>query len=199
MFVGEVFRKAIHLGSIVIPIAAALYDRLTMVLVLAGIAVLLVVTDFMKLRHDRFKQLFLSVFGRVLREKEQSGAMTASTIIIASSALTILVFRREIAVSVLVFVVLGDSAAALIGRHFGRIRLIHGRTLEGSLAMLVTCLFASAGLMYAASIMGWNLTSLSLIVGALVATVAELVELPLDDNLRIPILSGLAMELILPG
>jgi dolichol kinase len=32
-----------------------------------------------------------------------------------------------------------------------------------------------------------------------VATIAELVDMPLDDNFRIPIMSGLAMELLIPG
>ena len=199
MLIGEVLRKSIHLGSIVVPVAAAFVDRTTMVLVLASVAIFLIVTDFMKLRHHRFKTMFLSIFGRMLRESEQSGAMTASTIIVTSSALTILIFRREIAVAVLVFVVLGDSAAALVGRHLGRIRLLGKRTVEGSMAMLLACLFASSGLMYASAYLGWSLTVLSLVVGSVVATIAELIELPLDDNLRIPILAGLAMELVLPG
>lgn len=199
MLIGEVLRKAIHLFSIVIPVAAVIFDRTAMVMILLIIALILVLTDFLKLRHHRFKTLFLAIFGKVLREKEQNGAMTASTIVIVSAALTIFLFRQEIAVSALVFLIVGDAAAALVGRHFGHFRILGNRTLEGSAAMLTACLFASSVLLYVGNYTGWTLTVEALIVGSVVATIVELVEIPLDDNLRIPILAGFAMELILPG
>ena len=125
--------------------------------------------------------------------------MTASTVVIASAALTIMVFRREIAVASLVFLSLGDSSAALVGRHFGVTPLFGGRTLEGSLAALVACLAASWLLLSLSSSLGWVLTPGGLLAGSMVAVLAELVDLPLDDNLRIPVFAGLAMEFTIPG
>lgn len=199
MYLDEILRKAVHLGSIVFPVAAVVFDRTELVLALAAISLALLLFDYLKARNEPFKNLFLAVFGRMLRHREEQGGMTASTIVVASAALTILLFRTEIAVAALVFLSLGDSAAALVGRHFGRIELVSGRTLEGSLAAFNTCLLASIGLMALRPSMGWNLTPAALMAGALAATLAELFELPLDDNLRIPLAAGLAMELIVPG
>ena len=77
--------------------------------------------------------------------------------------------------------------AALVGRAIGRVR-IFGKTLEGSLACLVSCL-----------IIGWLIPELTwqmTVVGALMATLIELLPIPLDDNLRIPLAAGFAMTLM---
>ena len=125
--------------------------------------------------------------------------MTAATIVFASASFTILVFRQEIAIAALVFLSLGDSAAALVGKHFGRIKLVGNRTLAGSLAALNVCLLASLAILWLSPQFSWKLTPMTLLVGSVVATLSELFDLPLDDNFRIPIFSALAMELILPG
>lgn len=188
-----------HLASIVIPLAALLAGKSLMVELLVVLALVLVLIDFLKLRNQEFKAFFLSVFGELLRRREKAGSFTGSTILVASAALTILLFRREIAVAALVFLSVGDSSAALVGMKWGRTRLVCGRTLEGSLAAFTSCLLASLVLRQVAPLLSWRLDPLALIAGSAVATLAELVDLPVDDNLRIPILSGLAMELLIPG
>lgn len=202
----ETIRKSIHLGSSIIPIAViivyGLYPedgRLYLSGILAVISIILLIFDFLKARYKPFKSFIMRLFGKILRENELEGGMTASTIVVASAAFTILVFREEIAVVVLLYLSLGDSAAALVGKHFGRIRLVGKRTLEGSLAALNTCLIVSLFALWVSPGFGWYLTPATLLVGSLVATMSELLYLPLDDNFRIPVFAGLAMEMILPG
>jgi dolichol kinase len=198
-FPGEVLRKAVHLASVCIPLAALLVDKSSMVIALVSLALLLLLVDYLKLRHQGFKTFFVSAFGELLRRHEKQGGITGSTIVVASAALTIFLYRQETAIASLVFLSLGDSMAALVGRKYGRIHLVCGRTLEGSLAALISCLFASAVLLVLNPIFSWDLTPFALFAGSVVATIAELVDMPLDDNFRIPIMSGLAMELLIPG
>lgn len=202
----EAIRKSIHVGSLIFPIATVfayrMYPetgRLYLASILAVLSVILLFLDLLKARHKPFKSFMYGLFGKVLRKNELQGGMTASTVVVASAAFTILIFREEIAVAALVFLSLGDSAAALIGKHFGRIRLVGRRTLEGSLAALNTCLMASFVLLWLSPDLGWSLTPVTLLVGSVVATLSELFDLPLDDNFRIPVFAGLAMELVLPG
>jgi len=205
-FVEESLRKIFHIGSIVYPIGTVFLfyhfpknGKMYMVTGLALLAILMVVIDILKTRHRPLKNFFLTLFGRVLRDKEIGGGMTASTILVTAAALTIFMFREPIAVVTLVFLSLGDSAAALIGKNYGRIRLVGKRTLEGSLAFLCTCILAGLVLLWVSPWLGWHLTPIVLLAGAVAATLAELFELPLDDNFRIPIIAGIVMELILPG
>lgn len=198
-YIEEILRKGIHFGSVIIPISAIFLPRMEMVLFLAALALALVLVDLLRSRNRVFRRFFLGLFGKVLRGKEQDGAMTASTVLVASAAFTILVFRTEIAVASLVFLSFGDSFAALVGRKFGVTPLVSGRTLEGSLAALLSCLLVSIPLLHLAAAQGWRLTPQGLVAGALAATLAELFEIPLDDNLRIPVFAGLVMELVVPG
>lgn len=196
---GELLRKTVHLASVVIPLAALLVEKTLLVMVLAGASMALLLLDYLRLRNHGFKTFFLSAFGELLRKHEKQGGITGSTILVASAALTILVYRQETAVAALLFLSLGDSLAALVGRRYGRIKLICGRTLEGSLAALLGCLSASTILLLLCPFFGWQLTPFALIAGSVAATLVELVDIPLDDNFRIPILSGLVMELLIPG
>jgi dolichol kinase len=66
-----------------------------------------------------------------------------------------------------------------------------GKTLEGSIACFVVCYGLTL------IIPGPNLPFPVGLVGALVATVFELLPIPLDDNFRIPLSAGFAMELLL--
>ena len=74
-----------------------------------------------------------------------------------------------------------------------------GRTLEGSLAALVACLGASWLLLSLSGRLDWVLTPAGLLAGSIAAVIAELVDMPLDDNLRIPVIAGLVMEFAIPG
>ncbi len=195
----EILRKGVHFGSLIIPAAAIFLQRMEMVLILTVLAFGMLIADIIRSRNKVFRKFFLGLFGIVLRGKEQDGGMTASTVLMASAALTILLFRAEIAVSALVFLSVGDSFAALVGKKFGRTVLVSGRTLEGSLAALLSCLLVSMPLLSISSARGWALSPAALAAGAVAATLAELFEMPLDDNLRIPIVAGLVMEMVMPG
>jgi dolichol kinase len=196
---GELLRKSVHLASVAIPLAAVLVEKSLLVMVLAGAALLLLLLDYLRTRNHGFKAFFMAAFGELLRKHERQGGITGSTIVVASAALTILVYRQEVAVAALLFLSIGDSAAALVGRQWGRVRLVCGRTLEGSLAALVGCLATSIVLMMLSPFFGWSLTPAALAAGSLTATLAELIDMPLDDNFRIPVFSGLVMDLVIPG
>jgi dolichol kinase len=198
-YIKEILRKGIHLGSLIIPVMAVYVPKMEMVLFLAALGLALILVDILKSRNSVFRRFFLEFFGKVLRDKEHDGAMTASTVLVASAALTILLFRTEIAVTSLVFLSVGDSMAALVGKKFGKTPLVSGRTLEGSLAALLSCLIASILILHVSASRGWTLTPAGLLAGAIAATLAELFEVPLDDNLRIPVFAGLVMELVIPG
>lgn len=95
----------------------------------------------------------------------------------------------------IIFLVLGDMAAAVIGRSFGQqfINLKLGRegkkSAEGSLAMFVVCMVVGCTIFSEV-----HLREYAVIVGSLVATLVELYEpFGINDNLSIPVLSAFAL------
>lgn len=82
----------------------------------------------------------------------------------------------------------GDPAAGLVGRRWGRTRLIAGRSLEGSLAFVAVssvCVLAALALVYPHLAMG---TRVALALGCgVVGSIVELTSRRVDDNLSIPL------------
>jgi len=132
--------------------------------------------------------------GKILRDKEETQLCGACYFSLGVT-LAIALFPPEIAMTSIVFLVLGDMSAALIGVSFGgeAVSLKLGRegkkSAEGSVAMFVICFFIGIAVFRAVP-----LSEYIAFVGAFMATVVELYEpFALNDNLTIPIFSSLAM------
>jgi dolichol kinase len=69
------------------------------------------------------------------------------------------------------------------------VTILGGKTLEGSAACFAVCYGMTLFLPEVPFPVG--------LVGALVATIFELLPIPLDDNFRIPLSAGFTMELLL--
>ena len=88
------------------------------------------------------------------------------------------------------FIIVGDTLAALVGRKFGRHRFFGGKSWEGSAA----CLAGTLAVAVCTPGLIWSVA----VIGAVVATVVEALPIGIDDNVTVPILSGLAMTLAGP-
>jgi dolichol kinase len=109
------------------------------------------------------------------------------------TAMLILALLREpLAASVAVVVMgLGDPAAALVGRRFGRVKLVNGRSLEGSLTFLAVAFAAGVGVLTAYAGYAWGPRLALAGAAALAGAVAELVSRRVDDNLSVPVSAAL--------
>ena len=81
--------------------------------------------------------------------------------------------------------------ASTIGRRYGRIRILHGRSLEGSLAFVAIVL---VGATFVARLfvpdLAWTSCVLLALVGATAGALAEAVSLRIDDNFSVPLFSA---------
>jgi dolichol kinase len=189
--VPEVQRKAIHLAFILIPLVY-LYDLMPRTLLVRGLLAATAVSiaiEIVRLNDRRVRMIFKRFFGDLIRRHE-ANELLGSTYMLIASVLTIELFPKPLAVAALGFLILGDTAAALVGRSIGRVKVL-GKTLEGSAACFaVSFLFA------------WIVVGLEpwlAACGALTATLFELVPIPLDDNFRIPLSAGYVMKILSGG
>ncbi|MBI4302661.1 MAG: hypothetical protein HY664_08650 [Chloroflexi bacterium] len=125
-----------------------------------------------------------------LLKEEEAQRVTGATCLLAASLITFLVYEKAIAMTALYFLSLGDPVAAAAGGTFGK-RRVFNKSWEGTLAMLLTCL--TVGLLLSSSSLA--LRPLLAVVGAVSASVVELLPLPWDDNLTIPLISATTMAL----
>jgi len=134
----------------------------------------------------RLRALLFSVFGPLAHPHEHhrvnSATWYATALLLL--ALTQSKFLCTVGVAVLGF---GDPAAAVLGRRFGRVQLIHGRTLEGTLSFVA----ASTAAAFTALALGYPYSPgqalLLALAGSAAGALAELVSLRVDDNFTVPL------------
>lgn len=138
---------------------------------------------------NRFTRKSLGIF---MRASEHDG-VTGTPAYAGGVFLAFVLFPREIAAASLVPLIVGDRAAVLAGKGFGRIK-IGAKTLEGSIA----CFTASLGAyLILVKLSGpFSGVSLPVLLGAsLTGTLAEALPRPFDDNLTIPLAVGVFLKI----
>lgn len=186
LFVEEFKRKAIHLGALSIPIGYYFLSKRTALLILIPIVLITLAGDIIRLKELPGSRLIKRIFGAMLRDHENSD-LSGASYILSGATLTIAMFSKPVALAALGFIILGDIAAALVGRRYGRIK-IGDKTLEGSLTFF--------GVSLCVALLVPGLSFGIGIIGALVATIIEALTLPVDDNLIVPLISGLVMQIL---
>jgi dolichol kinase len=188
---GKTARKLWHLlGGSLFPISAFFVCRETLLIALSAVTFAFLTLELIRLLSPKVNGWFLHRFHGMLKEKEVSQP-TSSSYLLISSLLAFLLFERDIAILSVLFLAIGDPAAATIGEKF---RIWHGLkgNWQGYLACALSCL-AVGGMV---SAVGSDITLPLLLGGAIITATIELIPCPIDDNFLIPLLSGGAMTLI---
>lgn len=185
-FIREVQRKVFHFATLVIPVGYYVTDRSTALITIGILLAAAIAAEYARLNHATFARFFGRWFGGMLRKHESSG-LSAATFLLISSFLVIMAFHRDIAVLTLLYLIVGDGLAAIVGRRYGR-RPVLGKTIEGSLAFAVSGVFVA--LLF--PLIPWWIR----LAGVFTATISELLPMRASDNLRVPIISGSVMELL---
>ena len=142
------------------------------------------ILDFLRLRDHRFNSWFMTLFSEFVRRTE-TNKFNGSTFLCLAFSLVIFFFSRNVAITAMFFLSLGDAAAELGGKNFGRLKIL-GKSLEGTTAFFLVA-FLIAYILFES----WQIA----LVGALAGALVELFSFELDDNLTVPIGSALALSL----
>ncbi len=156
-----------------------------------GIAASGWIMEISRRKSDRVNELLMTLFSQVSHPHERFRVNSATWY---TSALALLSLTQSPLACALAVTALGvgDPAAALIGRKYGKTRIVHGRSLEGTLTFFATSVIASMAVMAI-----WHGTLLwmdALIIAAaasLAGALAELFSGRIDDNFSIPMVTGL--------
>ncbi len=174
----ELARKAFHVSSSSLPLVAWVAPRPWAQALLVGVAVVGVGVDVARLRLRAVRFHFLRHTRRMLRHHERRG-LAGATYMAVAYATTLVLFPTPVAVAGMLYNALGDGAAALVGKRFGRHRVSWGKSWEGFAAALAVNL--AVGLLLP------GIPAAAAVVGALAAATLEFLPLPLDDNLRVSV------------
>ena len=144
--------------------------------------------------------LLMKAFGPVAHPHEAHRINSATWYASALLLLSLTELRIPCALG-LVALGLGDPAAAMVGRRFGRIKWLHGRTLEGTLAFVVASTAGGVALLMLAHSMTLGAALLVALAASIAGAFAELVSRQIDDNLSVPVMAfvGAALAIVAIG
>ena len=183
----EILRKSLHfaLGFVIIFVGLSINDeqtkRLAMVIAF-GFLIFFMLLEYFRIEFN----VKIPVYDMFIRKKEKdrfNGLVHG----LLAFVIIFTFYRYEIALAALAMAVFSDAFAALVGRHLKGPKLFKKKTIIGSTAALIANLII--GIIFLSNI-------IMIVVMALVATLVELYVDKIDDNLVVPIFTGLAGQLI---
>ena len=183
----EFARKAIHLSNSIIPLSYYHFfpDKIDMIIILAVFLIFCFFIEIYRRNNLKVSTFFTNWLEFMMRDKEKKGDVTGATWVFVGALFTILLVPDPFNIMSLLFLSFGDTFAAIIGIKFPYIKL--GRkTLSGSIAGFFACL--TIGLIF-----DFSIAYEIIILGAFMAMFIEILPLPINDNVSIPIFSGLSM------
>lgn len=143
--------------------------------------------EALRVKYDVITRIFMIFMSRIAHPHEHYRANSATWYASALALLSLTVTPMVGAVAVMVLAV-ADPMAALIGRRWGRTPLYKSRTVEGSLAFVVSGTAISVAVLWTFyPALGLGTMLLASLMASLAGAAAELVSGRLDDNFTIPL------------
>ena len=185
----EIFRKAIHIFSIIIPLfhIYIFKNKIDMITFLSAMVIFCFFIEIFRNKNSFISKFFEKYLSFMMRSFEKQGSLTGSTWVFVGALITIILVPQPFSLLALFFLAFGDTLAALVGIKFPFVK-IGNKTLSGSLACFIMCLFVGL-------ILDFEISSEVILIGAFTATITELISIKINDNISIPVLSGCAMYL----
>tara|TARA_B100000287_G_C20651940_1_gene787204 strand:- start:1061 stop:1654 length:594 start_codon:yes stop_codon:yes gene_type:complete len=185
--INEFYRKAIHILNIVIPLIHIFFikERMDMIVFLTAILIFCFFIEINRNKNLFLFKFFKKYFFFMMRESEKEGEITGSTWVFVGSLFTIILVPKPFCLLGLFFLAVGDTFAALFGASLPYIK-VGNKTLSGSFACFLSC--SLIGLLF-----NFEIIPTVILFGAFIATLTELLSTKINDNVSIPVFSGLSM------
>jgi phosphoserine phosphatase len=184
----EILREAIHASGFFVPVLAGLIGVYPVALMICVVSTLYFLSELSRMNRKNLP--VISAITRNAASQAEMYEFAAAPLHFAIGILiTLLLFPAPVNSAAIAIFTLGDSAASLFGGLISKkpLPFNKGKTLEGSLfgfffAFLAGSLFVSPAMA---------------LIGAAVAMTIESLPLPVNDNVPIPLCTGLALMLLL--
>lgn len=150
--------------------------------------------EYLRLKNNTINNLLMMVAGPVMRESERT-SISGLPFYALGISLSLFFFPERIALLATLFLIFADPIASFCGILFGRDKILPNKSLQGTIAAYSVCYVVTLvyGLYYLPTSLNLVLfASLAGVVGA----ISEMCSQFVDDNLCIPVISGLGLFLI---
>jgi dolichol kinase len=181
------WRRIFHAGnSLVLAFLPPLLgvNRWVVVGILSALLAGLIAFDWYRLRRAELNALFFRMFPSLASDRERTG-VASSTWYALGVIVVYALFPAWVVVPAILTLGLADPAASTVGRIWGRRRIGKGTVLGTTVFVAV-----------AFAIMATAVGPVAGLVAALATAAVEVLPVPLDDNLTVPVTAATALWLV---
>lgn len=183
----EIHCKIAHFSLILLPMIYCILGKWISFSIFAVLSTIVVSLDYMRRSNSAMREIFLKIFGTVIKPHEFDGNKFSSVSWVAfATCLNFLLFKDEIAVTAFVILVVSDAAAAIVGKNFSSPEFFE-KTQNGSLAFLASgfVVLFICGIAFGSGFWFYLFGLFTLIAVTIIEARPSLIDV--DDNFLIPI------------
>jgi len=160
-----------------------------------AIAVVGFSADFIRNRIPAFNNIVIRLMGPLMRRSEKEGVSGLPFYALGIS-LSLFFYSRDIAIVSCMFLVFSDPLSSFFGVLYGKDKILPNKSLQGAVAGFFTCYLITLFYAMNATTLGTHLLVFAIVAGV-IGSASELISaFNIDDNLTIPVISGLGMTLL---
>jgi dolichol kinase/phosphoserine phosphatase len=182
----DLVREAIHASGFFVPVVASFIGIPLAALLICMVIVLYVASELSRLDGKNLP-VVSAITRHAASQSEMYDFVAAPLYFAVGILITLLLFPVPISSAAIAIFALGDSTASIFGGVISKkpLPLNKSKTLEGSLA----------GFFFAFVAGSFFISPVMALIGAAVAMTIEFLPLPVNDNILIPLYTGLALAL----
>jgi len=184
----EIYRKLIHLASLIFPLIYFFTDYIFFVPFLFFISLFIIVINKNYINFFSHYSIFKYFISDVIRKYESTSLWGATYLIIGFLFISFF-FDKHIVITSMLITSISDSLAAIFGIKYGKIRIFNDKSIEGLYIFIIT----TFTILY----FSLSLSIAYLLIISILVAITELLTPTRYDNLSIPIISSLTIYISL--
>lgn len=170
-------------------------DQQTWGFIVLAIALTGFVVDITRARFPQINILVIRLMGPLMRRSEKEG-LSGLPFYALGVSLSLFFFSRDIAILSVMFLVFSDPLSSFFGVLYGKDKIMPNKSLQGAVAGFFTCYLITLFYTMNHVTLGNHILIFAVVAG-IIGAASELVSaFNIDDNLTIPVLSGLGMTVL---
>jgi dolichol kinase/phosphoserine phosphatase len=185
--INDIFREGIHASGFLVPVVAGLIGVPIVAVLIFIVLGLYGISEALRTEGKRMPIIY-QITLKAASQAELYQLVLAPAYFAIGILLTLILFPFPASSAAIAMFAFGDSAASIFGRYFSKTPLPFNKdkSLEGSMAGFFFAFLA--GLFF--------ISPLKALVGAAVAMIVEYLPLPVNDNILIPLITGLTLTAV---
>ncbi|MBR7158128.1 MAG: phosphatidate cytidylyltransferase [Alphaproteobacteria bacterium] len=193
----EIERKLLHLSSLWIAAFLYFFPYWPSVILFGSLVIIGIAFEYgYHKRWPFFFPVYKAFFGHILRSAERSAkfSLSGGVYVFVAAFISAVFFTKEVGAIAMSVMLISDTFAGLVGRKFGTHKIVQNKSLEGTVAFVVSGILVVIGLCFVFQ------TDIAMYIkgctGIFFAALAELYErkIKIDDNLTIVLIIGILMS-----